>query len=426
MRLHPEATEEPLKQIHGYGVRNSKSIICLFFAFLLCVPAFVRNLDAADEAVKARLTAKEQAFLVKHPTILLGIDQDWEPFVIVRKDGSIKGFDAEILALVNQYAGSNFKLVPGRFADMVKKAQNREIDGLSSTFPHKEREPFFNFSDTYLTMQRVVFSLKGNPYHIHSRADLSGKRLAIQEGNLFDEKLVRSVPNAVAVRENSPKDLLLAVAYGRAEALPAYPTLTYVANKYGISSLQVVCALKDRIAFVFSIRKDWPEAVSVLNKGLQAIPEDEKAAVHAKWFGVPFSPTPDYTLLLKIIVPLTLLLVILAFFIRHLQKVNDRLNEARAALESDVAKRKEVEKEREQLISELREALREIKELRGILPICSHCKKIRDDAGYWRQVENYIQDRTDAQFTHSICPDCLKKYYPDIADDVLDEIKKTE
>jgi AmiR/NasT family two-component response regulator len=61
---------------------------------------------------------------------------------------------------------------------------------------------------------------------------------------------------------------------------------------------------------------------------------------------------------------------------------------------------------------ELEKALAEIKTLRGILPICSHCKKIRDDKGYWNQIESYIRDHSEAEFSHSVCPDCLKKHYP--------------
>jgi PAS domain S-box-containing protein len=83
----------------------------------------------------------------------------------------------------------------------------------------------------------------------------------------------------------------------------------------------------------------------------------------------------------------------------------------------DISKRKKVEKQRELLIAELQKALAEIKELRGFLPICSSCKKIRDDEGYWQQVEQYIQDRTDAQFSHSICPDCAKRIYPEFYKD---------
>lgn len=65
----------------------------------------------------------------------------------------------------------------------------------------------------------------------------------------------------------------------------------------------------------------------------------------------------------------------------------------------------------------MREHESEIKRLRGMLPICSSCKKIRDDKGYWKQVEVYIRDHSEAQFTHGICPDCLRSLYPEYADD---------
>jgi len=61
---------------------------------------------------------------------------------------------------------------------------------------------------------------------------------------------------------------------------------------------------------------------------------------------------------------------------------------------------------------ELEAALSEIKTLKGLIPICANCKKIRDDEGYWQQVEKYVSDRTEVQFSHSICPDCAKKLYP--------------
>ncbi len=84
----------------------------------------------------------------------------------------------------------------------------------------------------------------------------------------------------------------------------------------------------------------------------------------------------------------------------------------------EIERRKALEKEREKLIEELKQALSEIKTLRGFLPICANCKKIRDDEGYWQQIEEYIQDRSDAQFSHSICPECAKKLYPQLGLDL--------
>lgn len=68
--------------------------------------------------------------------------------------------------------------------------------------------------------------------------------------------------------------------------------------------------------------------------------------------------------------------------------------------------------ERQKLLSQLEESLKEIKTLKGLIPMCAWCKKIRDDKGYWKRVETYIEEHTGAAFTHGICPDCLKKIEP--------------
>ena len=72
------------------------------------------------------------------------------------------------------------------------------------------------------------------------------------------------------------------------------------------------------------------------------------------------------------------------------------------------------EKQREIIIAQLHEALSEVKQLSGLLPICASCKKIRDDKGYWNQIESFIRDHSEAEFSHGICPDCAKKLYPDL------------
>lgn len=77
----------------------------------------------------------------------------------------------------------------------------------------------------------------------------------------------------------------------------------------------------------------------------------------------------------------------------------------------DITERKRNEEEREKLIKELQNALSNIKTLSGLLPICAACKKIRDDKGYWKRIETYIREHSEADFSHGICPDCAKKMY---------------
>lgn len=82
----------------------------------------------------------------------------------------------------------------------------------------------------------------------------------------------------------------------------------------------------------------------------------------------------------------------------------------------DITERKKREVEREMLIKDLELALSEIKTLKGILPICAACKKIRDDEGYWKQIELYISEHSGAEFTHGICPECARRLYPEAFD----------
>lgn len=82
-------------------------------------------------------------------------------------------------------------------------------------------------------------------------------------------------------------------------------------------------------------------------------------------------------------------------------------------ISKDITERKRVETEREKLLLELQEALARVKTLSGLLPICSSCKKIRDDHGYWTQIEAYLHEHSEAEFSHGICPECAATLYPD-------------
>lgn len=83
-------------------------------------------------------------------------------------------------------------------------------------------------------------------------------------------------------------------------------------------------------------------------------------------------------------------------------------------LVNDIEARMRTEAKNSALISDLKEALAEVKSLRGLLPVCSCCKKIRDDKGYWNKLEVFIEERSDAQFSHGMCPDCAQDLYPDV------------
>lgn len=90
------------------------------------------------------------------------------------------------------------------------------------------------------------------------------------------------------------------------------------------------------------------------------------------------------------------------------------LDDSNRELKNEIEARLKTEEEKEKVIQKLKVAIAEVKTLSGLLPICTHCKKVRDDKGYWNQIESFIADRSDAEFSHSICQECAKKYYPDM------------
>ncbi len=92
----------------------------------------------------------------------------------------------------------------------------------------------------------------------------------------------------------------------------------------------------------------------------------------------------------------------------------------------DITEYKRAEQEREELITQLREAVANVKTLSGLLPICSHCKKIRKDEGYWQQIESYIHQHSGTQFSHGVCPECLKKHYSKFLGDKLEKYLENE
>lgn len=98
----------------------------------------------------------------------------------------------------------------------------------------------------------------------------------------------------------------------------------------------------------------------------------------------------------------------------EVDRVNRQLTQLNEQLVQEVAERKKSEQEKERLIGELQQALAEVKKLSGLLPICASCKRIRDDQGYWQQIEGYISEHSEADFSHGICPKCAKELYPEL------------
>jgi len=99
--------------------------------------------------------------------------------------------------------------------------------------------------------------------------------------------------------------------------------------------------------------------------------------------------------------------------------VSGRMSDLSRRVRQELEARRAAEEANEALIADLRRALSEVRTLKGLLPICANCKKVRDDSGYWSSVEQFIRQHVDVQFTHSLCPECLRTLYPDVYEEMM-------
>ncbi|MDH3328968.1 MAG: hypothetical protein OEM01_07015 [Desulfobulbaceae bacterium] len=118
------------------------------------------------------------------------------------------------------------------------------------------------------------------------------------------------------------------------------------------------------------------------------------------------------TVLFSVIIMATL--VQLDKTINERKRININLEDSNARLNREIDARKQIQQEKEKLIKKLQSSLEKVKLLSGFLPICASCKKIRDDKGYWNQIESYIRDRSEVEFSHGICPDCANEHYAEL------------
>jgi len=230
------------------------------------------------------LSDKELDFIKQHPTITLGTDSTWKPYVIPHDDGTVGGYDADVLALINRASGANFVLKTGDWAQMQVDARSKKIDGLSTGGVHEERKSYLNFSDIYISMRKMLLTTKENPKNIQSLQDLDDKTIAVHSSNMVDMKIAKKFPKSKILKLESVEEVISSVVTGKADAMFGNGAVFYLANDLGMPYLKRSAMLDESLELAFGVRKDWPEAISIINKSLAYIGEYKMLELKSRWF----------------------------------------------------------------------------------------------------------------------------------------------
>lgn len=356
------------------------------------------------------LSIQEEEWLNTHNSIRISGPQAFPPFQYIDPDGSFKGMASDYIFHIAKAVGLNIEMTPKKpWPEILTAIKNKDIDLLTCAAITKERSNYLNFTEPHLSFPLVIISQNHAPF-ISGLQGLHNKSVAIPHKNSTIEWLKRDNVDVVINQVDSPLAALKAVSLGTVDAtIENLAAATYLIEKNGLSNLKIASPTSyGNYSLSIAIRNDWPELITIMNKALIAMTVEEHNEIRNRWVSVRYEegivslPTILKWLLLATLIALT----VISLFYYWNRK-----------LKIEICEREKVEQENQTLIKEMRTALDEIQTLRGIIPICAHCKKIRDDKGTWNQIELYLRQHSEAEFTHGICQDCADKFYPELNDE---------
>lgn len=233
------------------------------------------------------LSAEERACLESHRDIELGYTATLEPDVIVNPDGSVRGILVDIVAELNQRLGTSIGLRIHPIAELLEKAQQKEIDGLLSLHPGYADELGLLKTRSYITNYPAVFARANVPFE--SPLDFAGKTVAVIDRLYFSRKIIEQYGRgATILKVPDSRDGLQRVIRGQADFFLGATLNAFLIAKYQLYDIAAPYVFNDDpIEVVIGTRPDWPELSSILDKGLSSFSMAELAAITAKWSYLP-------------------------------------------------------------------------------------------------------------------------------------------
>lgn len=242
---------------------------------------FVRQLKS-DEAVA--LTAEEKAWLKAHPVIRLAPDPDFPPTEFLDANGDYRGLAADYVALVQKRLGIRFRIVkPGSWAEVLKKARQREVDVLAAVTKTPERCEYLLFSKPYLEFPAVIVTRANYTDPLRLR-NLAGKKVDIKAGYAARYYVTTHYPQIKVDVVPDIRTGLRHVSEGSCDAmLENLLSTSYYMEKEIIPNLRIAGEAEFVYRISIGVRNDWPVLRGILDKGLAAVSTEERDVVYHKW-----------------------------------------------------------------------------------------------------------------------------------------------
>lgn len=256
-------------------------------------------------------TSAEQTYINDHPTLKLGVDPDFLPFEFIEQ-GVYKGLSADYVSLVETRIGIDFQVVPDlTWTQAYYQAIDGDIDVLAALSKTANREEFFLFSNMYYEVRRVIVTRNDNT-EIRSITDLYGLTVAVQMGSSHHSYLL-DYPEINLSLYNTTSVALAAVADGREIAFVGnLATADYIIKSSGLTNLRFSVLPSDTaVGLHFAVTKDKPVLLSIINKALNSLTDEEKNEINSRW--VTVTSSNDYGAVMRLVVTGTIMAAIILF-----------------------------------------------------------------------------------------------------------------
>jgi len=298
--------------------------------------------------VTGTLTKEEHAYLKKKRVITMCIDPDWEPIEFADNTSGYltKGISTDTMNVIGKELNVTFKgIATSSWIESQEYLKEKKCDILPAAAKTKEREAYARFTYPYLDYKLAIIT-KSDVGFVSSLMDVIDKPIARKKGSALISKLQKLYPAVNIIEAEDPLDSFQMVADGKAfSTIAILPVASHYINKYNLKSLGIAGYTDMRLRLSIAVRNDDPLLLSILDKALATIPQEQHKLIYDRWVGRQIAQPFNYWYLLYVLAPL--LLVILLALYRH--RV---LNEANKGLENAVKRKTEENLKQLQLIQE--------------------------------------------------------------------------
>ncbi|MFH1026565.1 MAG: transporter substrate-binding domain-containing protein [Pseudomonadota bacterium] len=280
--------------LYSNGLRRIFSLLLLLSALF----SGHRLIAADNRTAGVSLTAAERQWLKEHPVITLAPDPDFKPIEYFDKNGNYQGAAADIFRLLEKKLGITITIARLKnWDEAMARFRNREVDLLGAMVRTANREKFALFTDTLVAVPGGIFARAGSPTDLTLK-DLKGKKVAVVSNYAAHDIIRSQYPD---IELHVVPDVSTGLAKASLGMVDAYvenmANATFYSQEAGITNLQMVGRTEFDYRWGIGIRKDWPELQGILNKGLAAISEEERARAIQRWIyieGQRWRPTKTF------------------------------------------------------------------------------------------------------------------------------------